>query len=107
MIACAWLLYGLMFGIERGCGVLQVLGLAPFWRSPLEMVPEPDLACAPEEWVEVNCFVLVPLEAVGPSGVVTIFPHLENSGVDVSVLLLVICVGYLSLPTMYRCPAVF
>ena len=95
-----------MFGIESGCGVLQVLGLAPPWGSPLELVPVPDLACALKEWVEVNCCVLVPLEAAGPSGDVAIFPTLENGGADASVLVLVICVGYLSLLTLYRCPAV-
>ena len=79
---------------------------APFWGSPLELVPVPGLECAPEEWVEVNCCVLAPLEAAGPSGAVAIFPPLENGGADVSVLVLVICVGYLSLPTLYRCRAV-
>ena len=95
-----------MFGIYSGCGVLQVLGLDPSWVSPLELVPVPDLACAPEEWVEVNCCVLAPLEDAGTSGAVVIFIPLENSGADASVLVLVICVGYLFLPTLYRCPAV-
>ena len=78
----------------------------PFWGSPLELVPVPDLACAPEEWVEVNCCVLAPLEAAGPSGAVAIFPPLENGNTYASVLVIVICVGYLSLSTLYRCPAV-
>ena len=81
--------------------------VAPSWGSPLELVPVPDLARALEEWVEVNCCVLAPLEAVGPSGDVSIFPPLENGGADASVLVLVICVGNLSLPTLYICPAVF
>ena len=54
----------------------------------------------------VNCFVLAPLEASGPSGDVAIFPILENSGADVSVLVLVILEGYLSLTTLYICRAV-
>ena len=95
-----------MFGITIGCGVLQVLGLDPFGGPPLELAPVPDLGCAPEEWVVINCCVLAPLEAAGPSGAVTIFPPLENGGADVSVLVLVICVGYLSLPTLYMCRAV-
>ena len=95
-----------MFGIETRCGVLQVLGLAPFGGSPLQLVPAPDLACAPAEWVEENCCVLAPLEAAGTSGAVAIFPPLENGGAGMSVLVLVICVGYLSLPTLHRCRAV-
>ena len=95
-----------MFDIAMGCGVLQVLGLAPFGGSPSELAPVPDLGCAPEGWVVVNCCVLVPLESAGPSGAVEIFSPLENSGADVSVIVLVICVGYLSLPTLYRCRAV-
>ena len=63
-----------MFGIVTRCGVLKVLGLAPFWGSPLELVPVPDLGCAPEEWVVVNGCVLAPFEAAGPSGAVAIFP---------------------------------
>ena len=105
-IACAWQWAGLMFGIETGCGVLRFLGLAHFWGSPLELVPVPDLACAPEEWVEVDCYVLSPLEAAGPSGAIAIFPPLDNSGADVSILVLLICVGYLSLLNLYRCRAV-
>ena len=95
-----------MFGIESGCGVLQVLGLVPSWGSPLDLVPLPDLVCAPEEWVEVNCCVPALLDAAGPSGAVEFFPPLENGGADASVLVLMICVGYLSLLTLYRCPAV-
>ena len=91
-----------MFGIDNGCGVLQVLGLNPFLGSPLELVPVPDLACVPEEWVEVNCCVLAPLEAALPSGAVAIFPPLENGGADA----LVLFVGYIYLPTLCRCPAV-
>ena len=49
----------------------------------------------------VNCCVLSPLEATGTSGAVTLFPPLENGGADVSVLVLVIFEGYLSLPTLY------
>ena len=95
-----------MFDIAMGCGVLQVLGLAPFGGSPSELAPVPDLGCAPEGWVVVNCCVLAPLEATGPSGVVAIFPPLDNGGADMSVLVLVICVRYLSLPNLYRCRAV-
>ena len=53
----------------------------------------------------VNCCVLAPLEAAGPSGAVALFPPLENSGADVSVLVLVLVIvlGYLSLPTLYIC----
>ena len=69
-------------------------------------MPVPDLACAPEEWVEVDCCVLAPLEAALPSGAVAIFPPLENGGADVSILLIVILEGYLSLPTLYICSAV-
>ena len=46
-ISCAWRWAGLMFGIAIGCGILQVLGLAPFWGSPLELAPVPELGCAP------------------------------------------------------------
>ena len=51
----------------------------------------------------VNCCVLAPLEAAGPSGAVALFPPLENGGADVSVLVLVLVIlsGYLSLPTLY------
>ena len=69
-------------------------------------MPVPDLACAPEEWVEVDCCVLAPLEAAGPSGDIAIFPSLDNSGADVSILVLLICAGYLSLITLYRCRAI-
>ena len=106
VIACAWRWYGLMFGIETGCVVLRVIGLAPFWGSTLELVSVPVLACAPEEWVEVNCCILAPLDAAGPSSSVAIFPPLGNGGADVSVLVLVICVGYISLPNLYICRAV-
>ena len=41
----------MMFGIGRGCGVPLVLGLAPSWNSPLELVSVPDLECVPEELV--------------------------------------------------------
>ena len=44
-ILCAWRWAGLMIGIVIGCGVLPVLGLAPFWGSPLELAPEPELGC--------------------------------------------------------------
>ena len=71
-----------------------------------ELVPVPYLVCAPKEWVYVYCCVLAPLEATGPSGAVATFPPLENSGAAFSVPVLVICVGYLSLTTLYRCPAV-
>ena len=56
----------------------------------------------------VNCCVLVPLEAAGPSGAVTLFTPLENGGADVSVLVLVLVIlsGYLSLPTLYICLAI-
>ena len=95
-----------MFGIENRCGILQVLGLVHFWGLPLELVPVPDLECAPDEWVEVNCCVLEPLEADGPYGAVAIFPPLENGCADASVLVLVIFVGYIYLPTLYKCPSV-
>ena len=51
----------------------------------------------------VNCCVLAPLEAAGPSGAVARFSRLENGGADVSdlVLVFVILLGYLSLPTLY------
>ena len=51
----------------------------------------------------LNYFVLAPLEAAGPYGAVTIFPPLENDDADVSVLILVLVIllGYLSLPTLY------
>ena len=51
----------------------------------------------------VNCCVLAPLEAAGPYGAVTLFPPLENDDADVSVLVLVLLIllGYLSLPTLY------
>ena len=54
----------------------------------------------------VNCCVLAPLEAAGPSGDVALFPPLENGGADVSVLVFMIFEGYLSLPTLYMCHAV-
>ena len=44
-IACAWRWAGLMFVIVIGCCVLQVLGLALFWGSPLELAPVPELGC--------------------------------------------------------------
>ena len=56
----------------------------------------------------VYCCVLAPLEAAGPSGAVALFPPLENGGADVSVLILVLVIflGYLSLPTLYICIAI-
>ena len=56
----------------------------------------------------VNCCVLAPFEAAGPSGDVALFPPLENGGADVSVLVLVLVVlsGCLSLPTLYICLAI-
>ena len=54
----------------------------------------------------VNCCVLAPFETAGPSGAVALFPPLENCGADVSILLIVILEGYLSLPTLYICSAV-
>ena len=53
----------------------------------------------------VNFCVLAPLEAAGPSGIVALFPPLENGGDDVSVLVLVLVIlsGCLSLPTLYTC----
>ena len=45
-IACAWRWAGLVFGIAIGCSVLQVLGLAPFGGSPLELAHVPDMGCA-------------------------------------------------------------
>ena len=68
-------------------------------------MPVPDLACAPEEWVQVYCCVLAPLEVAGPYGSVAIFPPLENGGADLSVPVFVTCMGYLYLPTLYICPA--
>ena len=49
----------------------------------------------------VNCCVLAPLEAAGPSGAVALFPPLDNGGSDVSVLVLVMVEGYISLPTLH------
>ena len=53
----------------------------------------------------VNCCVLAPLEAAGPSGAIALFPPSETGGADVSVLVLVLVSlsGYLSLRTLYIC----
>ena len=75
-ITCAWRLAGLVFGLAIGCVVLLVLCLAPFWGPPLELAPVPELVCLLYDWVVVNCCVLAPLEADGPSGAVVIFPPL-------------------------------
>ena len=91
-IVCAWQLAGLFFGLAIGCVVLPVLGVAPSWVPPLELAPVPELGCVLSEGVVVNCCVLAPLEAAGPSGAVALFPPLENGGADVSVLLLVLVI---------------